>query len=158
MGDSDFYLISFSFQLSRDYFFPVSVLNQLRRNAVKALKQIREKRILSRPGAMIQTIPYFKTELDFEGNITNSLARRFYEKRGVKKIQPGAEAGGSLAGKRLMTLKYCVAYERGECLKNAPEAPKNLTLKNSRGVELILKIHCKDCQNEVFLKNDGKDH
>ncbi len=150
MGDSAFYPLSFKNKLNQAYFFKISVLNEMRRKALFFLEQKRRELYTGANSEKIQIIPYFEKKLTFEANVTNSLAKKFYLKRGVEKIDLGAEVGGNLKEKKLMTLKYCLWFERGQCLKKSA-VDKILILKQSKGRELKLLANCEKCENEVYL-------
>lgn len=72
-------------------FLSAKELNRLRRDLVQALADKRaadyQRSEETRPGP----VDYIDSVLDFRGNVTNRLARQFYEKRGVKEIAPGFE-------------------------------------------------------------------
>ena len=75
-------------------FVPVSVLNELRRQAVAALVEARLKshpRQSRRPARADAVYP--ETELGFEANVLNRLAEKFLRAHGVKSIKRGLEAG-----------------------------------------------------------------
>jgi len=156
MGGTSFYLSSLTFDVSQDYFFPIAFLNQLRREVLENLWLLKQNKVLKTEKPIINQEPYFKDCLELEGNVTNSLAHQFYTKRGVKKIEKGAEAGGNLKNKALMTLKYCLSYELGNCLKNAPQTQKKFFLKNAKGTVLELKLDCENCQNHIYFKKLSK--
>lgn len=42
-------------------------------------------------------------------------AREFYARHGVTSIESAAESGLDLAGKRVMTTKYCIKHQMGWC-------------------------------------------
>lgn len=153
MGDSPFYPLSFETHLSTPWFFPLSALNELRRSALNTLAAKRKESYERPHGPKIQIVPYFEKTLSFEHNVTNALARKFYQKRGVEQIEPGAEAGTELTGKKLMTLKFCLWYERGICLKEKP-GPAYFRLLNAKGMELELRPNCQNCVNELFFPPD----
>lgn len=118
LGEADFCLSGLELKLSASYFIPVSVLNELRRKALEKLEAVlaadykREERKLEKNSAR-----YPEKELDFTANILNAKALDFYRRHGVAKAEPAAESGLRMAGRPLMTLKFCLGHRLGLCPK-----------------------------------------
>ena len=93
-----------------------AVLNDLRRRAAAALEQ---KRLEEYRPVRVKTTggshPFPAEELDYSYNVSNHLARRFYERHGVKKIEPAFECSGDREKTILMKTKLCLKYETGNC-------------------------------------------
>jgi putative protease len=160
-GDEIFSVRKFSDELSQPFFFPVSVLNDARRNLAGVLEKNRET-AFPRKEIMIEknNIPYPETELDFTGNILNRLARRFYERHGVKILRPAAESGLDLTGETVMTTRYCLKYELGRCGK-FPITPEITSSDTSDFTEpyclddgkrkFRLEFDCAKCRMKIIL-------
>ena len=58
--------------------------------------------------------PYPEKELDYRGNVMNTLAEAFYRRHGVEQIAPAFEREAP-AGVALMFCKHCIRYSLGWC-------------------------------------------
>ncbi len=135
-------------------FVPVSVLNELRRNAVASLIQAR---IRSHPRG--QRLParaeasYPETELGFEANVANHAAEKFLRAHGVKSLARAVENGPMPPSARVMTCKYCLRHALKSCVKG--QAAQPLFLDDGEGVRLRLEFDCKACVMAVYAQNPG---
>lgn len=148
------------------YFLPVATINEMRRQVVAALV---EERIKAHRPKDIATekndTPYYKSELDYRANIVNKLAEQFYSRHGVTKMEHGLELTHDYEGKALMTTKYCLRYELGQCLKGKSPAQiasnrgvdkaycGNLYLRNNKNF-FLLKCNCAECEMQIELCTD----
>ena len=85
----------------------------------------------------------------------NSKAQEFYTRHGVKTIEPAAESGLDLRGRKVMTTKYCLGYQLGACprLKPRNKLPEPLHLVDDQGMEFPLRFNCADCVMEVYFRS-----
>lgn len=153
LGDTDFYTDSPEISLKTIPFIPVSTINEIRRNLIEKLDVERRKaytREEFKPAP--NSFPYPEKRLDYRGNVLNRYAEAFYRRHGVEDVQPAAESGVDLRGKRVMTTKYCIRHQLGICAKNAPkEAYKeSLCLVDENGRRFELKFDCKKCEMNVY--------
>lgn len=140
-------------------FVPSSTLNELRR---KAVEQLTNERILHfRPkdsGFVPNTLPYFEESIDYRANIVNDKAESFYMHHGVKCIERGLEETNDYRDKALMTTKYCLRYELGQCLKCkcnkdiAADYRGELFLVNN-GSRFRLVFDCQRCEMQIIAKS-----
>lgn len=112
-----------------EWFVPVSLAAELRREGLEALRKARlgrpiEHRILPDNGGR-----YPFERISAEENVTNRLAEAFYRKHGVEQIEPGLELSDSMVGHRVMQSAYCIRREIGECLKEHPRLKGDLWLE-----------------------------
>ena len=157
LGGTPFEINNISIETKQQYFLPASMLNELRRKAVEALQ---EKRIdTNRPAdtiLVLNDIPYFQTTVDGRANIVNAKAETFYRRHGVTTIergpdQPGVEFKDDFP---LMTTKYCLRYELGQCLMHkcnktvSPDYAGDLFLYNN-GNKFRLSFDCKKCEMQI---------
>ena len=99
---------------------------------------------------MLNKVDYPIKELDFKGNVLNKSAKEFYEKRGVKIKETGAESGINLSKKTVMTTKYCLRYQFGLCKKlNPASVDEELVLIGESGKEFDLRFNCRYCYMEI---------
>jgi 23S rRNA 5-hydroxycytidine C2501 synthase len=163
LGGTGFECLEITFDLPLVPFLPVAALNGLRRCALEALAAAREQqrpRLPARaapvPGAAFPT-----STLSFEGNVLNRQAEAFYRRYGVTKIEPAAESGLDMAGRKVMTTRYCLRQQLGACRKYPlapPAAPTRLneplTLLDEQGVRYPLRFNCTLCVMEVYYQED----
>lgn len=157
LGEAAFYLAGLEIKLSEPYFIPVSALNDLRRKALEKLEAAlsagykREERKIEKNKA-----PYPEKELDFTANILNAKAMDFYKRHGVAKALPAAESGLRMAGRTLMTLKFCLGHRLGLCPKakgrDAAGVPGPLYLEDAEGRIFRLDFDCAACLMTVRLE------
>ena len=154
-GDSIFRITNVTIQVTSLPFMPISGINQLRRellqqhetNRVSSYKRVEKRRVTSNH-------PYPENEIGYHGNVLNNLAKKFYERHGTKVTQPAYETGVPAKGDLVMTTKYCLRYELGDCLKNRAtvnkQLPSTLFLENN-GQKLALEFDCKRCEMMIKL-------
>ena len=154
LGGTAFECTSVEIAVEPPPFLPVAVLNQLRRDAVDQLVAAREA---ARPrptgGAVRNAVPFPKKTLSYEGNVLNQLAERFYRRHGVESIEPAAESGLDLAGRKVMTTKYCLRYQLNACPRqpNHVRLPEPLHLLDEQGLSFPLRFNCAECVMEVYF-------
>ncbi len=154
-GDSMFTINKVDIETSSIPFLPVSRINSLRRELLAALEEKRVNNYQRETKHHIQTQhPYPEKELKFSGNVVNSFARKFFERHGCKVVQEGYELIDATPGDTVMTTKYCLRYEMGDCLKDrAPkekQLPAKLFLENN-GKNLALEFDCNRCEMKIKL-------
>lgn len=157
LGGTPFETSNITIETRQQYFLPASMLNELRR---KAVEELETKRITAnRPTDTIlalNDIPYFQTTVDGRANIVNDKAEAFYRRHGVTTIergpdQPGVEFKYDFP---LMTTKYCLRYELGQCLMHkcnktvSPDYASDLFLYNN-GNKFSLSFDCKKCEMQI---------
>ncbi|PKO00455.1 MAG: collagenase-like protease [Chloroflexi bacterium HGW-Chloroflexi-4] len=160
LGETDFVCTDLKVVITPTPFLAASWLNDLRRTAVEALTNARE---FQRPEVSGEIIPndtqYPVKELTYLGNVLNEKAAAFYNRHGVTSIEPAAESGMDLRGRKVMTTKYCLRYELDACLKekNAKVLQEPLTLVDENGRKLRLKFDCVACEMHVFFERSSNN-
>ncbi len=134
-------------------FLPVTALNRLRR---EALDNLRAARLAARPrpaaAAVPNNVPYPETELSWRANVLNAKAEAFYRRHGVRRIEPAAESGLDLAGRPVMTMRYCVREQLGMCPRNGGAPVREpLAFIDYRGRRLELSFDCGRCSVELVF-------
>lgn len=160
LGGTHFSCDGFKTEVSQSYFFPVSTLNVLRREAVEKLETARIEQIPRPSGAAIKNdFSFPENRLTFLGNILNRKAEAFYRRHGVEEIEWAAESGLSLNGRKVMTTRYCLMQELGWCdgvaKSNLPELP--LFLVDEENHRFQLKFCCDRCEMEIYLEKQGRE-
>lgn len=141
-GETIFDLTDVKFSDDEVRFVPVSVLNELRREAFQQLDTERLKHYRRR-----QRLPedpnvrFPKTVLEGDENVVNSLAERFYRDHGVTRIEPGYDLRSDLKGVDVMRMRYCIRRELGMCLRDKPDYTGKLYLRHGT----FLHELCFDC-------------
>ena len=155
LGETEFTCSDLHIQIDPLPFLPVSFLNDLRRAAVTALQNTRSEQRpqLRSAGIVPNSVPYPLKEISYLGNVLNEKAAAFYRRHGVEKIEPAAESGLDMTGRKVMTTKYCLKFELGACPRHNGEKKLSepLTLVDSEGHRLELKFNCRECVMEVFF-------
>lgn len=152
-GDTEFVCAGVAITWAEAWFLPLSALNGLRREVLAHLAQARaQNRPRLQGGVLKNSAPYPQPELTFEGNVLNRQAAAFYRRHGVGRIEPAAESGLEMAGRRVMTTRYCLKHQLGWCHKEgqsaAPAEP--LFLVDDDGRRFKLHFNCAACQMEIY--------
>ncbi|MFR9649606.1 MAG: U32 family peptidase [Rikenellaceae bacterium] len=148
-GDTEFRVVDIEI-IGEPLFIASSQLSQLRREALLSLREQRLKSLEpNTPFVENRDVIYPTTTLSGEGNVTNSLARKFYSSHGVTQIDKGWDVASSLSGARLMQSRYCIRHEIGECLKEGSKLTEELFLVHGRD-RFKLEFNCKKCQMNIY--------
>lgn len=163
LGGTPFSLGDLNLSALPPLFVPASALNELRRQGVAQLCQARIEHY--RPTDCTTTpneVPYFQTTLHSPANVVNHAAQRFYERHGAKVAEWGLEVTGDYADKALMTSKYCLRYELGQCLRHKCNTQVDnayqgdLYLVNN-GKQFRLEFDCRQCEMHIYADNPTKE-
>jgi putative protease len=159
LGNTNFVANEIYFQTTQAWFLPASVVNNLRREAIEKLEQVR-KTGYQRPQPKSPAAPpaiFPEDTLSYLANVYNQKARHFYEKHGVKLIASAYESNKELGEVPLMITKHCLRFSHGMCPKEAKGVigvqgtvtaePMTLINGNDR---FTLKFDCKPCEMHVM--------
>ena len=144
-GGTPFHCEQVIMEWSRPYFVPVSQLNELRRTTLDRLIIARDQnRPVKRSTIERNDAPYPETSLSFRGNALNAKATAFYRRHGVTEIEPAAESGIDLAGRTVMSTRYCIKDELGWCPHQGsqPRPAEPLHLVDEAGHRYRLHFRC----------------
>jgi putative protease len=158
LGASEFECVYLRSDLAQPRFVPLGTLNALRRGVLDGLMDERLKNYPRRlGGAQRNNAPFPAHKLGFEGNVLNERARDFYRRHGVGEIEPAAESGLDLHGRRVMTTRHCLKHHFGWCKTypnpKAPPIPapqEPLALMDEEGRKFPLRFNCAACVMEVI--------
>ncbi len=156
LGDTIYELTALDDRLG-DIFVPAKALTGLRRAAIDALD--RAWRIMYRPAqratASLSPDVLAGLSLDYHANVANKMAAAFYKSHGAEVLERAVEVQSSPAAeKRVMTTRYCIRRELGQCLR------KNCSEKALPAGDLYLtapvgrfRVHfdCPNCQMQIYL-------
>ncbi len=154
MGGTEFACAGIELEAGPVPFVPVAALNAVRRDVLARLSEARER---NRPRAEGRidpnTAPFPERELTYLGNVLNRKAGAFYRRHGVEKIEPAAESGLDLRGRKVMTTRYCILHQLGLCLRegSTEDFAEPLALIDDEGRRLELRFDCARCEMEVSL-------
>lgn len=153
LGDTIFYSKSLEI-LSVPYFIRVKDLNQMRRDLVCDLEELKKNSIkyevpkrLSEKRQESENILYPEENLDFSANISNQMAKAFYEKHGVKSFDTAFETSRNQNVSFLMHSRHCVLKDAGLCRRNNSEG--RFVIKG-RNHSFEIFTDCKRC--EMYLR------
>ncbi|MEJ2207654.1 MAG: DUF3656 domain-containing protein, partial [Anaerolineae bacterium] len=123
MGGTPFTAVDVDLAWSQPYFLPVSTLNELRREALDRLIEVREANRPRMPGVVERNdVPYPETTLTYRGNVLNRQAEAFYRRHGVAEIEPAAESGLDMGGRVVMRTRYTASSISLACAAASPLA------------------------------------
>jgi 23S rRNA 5-hydroxycytidine C2501 synthase len=155
-GESIFDIEDVKTNFSMPLFFPVKIINELRRKTLKILekertgKQIIENReSVHRGGLKNENYLLDKTKLDYRFNVVNKLSKQFYIELGAEEIEDGFELQNDFTGMTLMACKYCIKEELGFCTLTDNEKPEEPLYLLSGNKKYKLVFNCKECMMEI---------
>lgn len=177
LGDSVYTLTSLTLNTPYNWFVPVSVLNNLRREVLSKLSIKKRTRIPhTRPQSIsLPTLPTNEQNLGFKANILNSEAAKFYEKHGAKNITAAFETRNKTltntcnnATTQLYTQKiphltdetevliskHCLRYCFNMCPLRHKKKPQDMYLEIGSAL-FKLDFDCKKCL--MYLKGPIKN-
>ncbi|MFZ4648117.1 MAG: peptidase U32 family protein [Patescibacteria group bacterium] len=157
LGETIFYCQEVELKWKQEKFFSRSVLNEARRELVEKLMSLREKSYVREELVVKRSdAKYHLKEADFNFNVSNDLAREFWENHGVTIKEDALELqmrnGKKPLGKVLMTCKHCLKKEFGYCPKSEKSKSglrEPLSLEKE-GKRYPLRFDCRKCQMEVL--------
>ena len=143
---------------TQNWFLPISKINEMRRTVYDQLSAIRLVNYKREEHQIVKTNhPFPVNQLDFTYNVSNKMARKFYERHGVTEIEKAFELQWDPGKSRVMTTKYCIKYELEKCPKYHKDTMETklkepLVLKQGE-LEYKLKFNCKPCEMEIWEKD-----
>ena len=157
-GNTPFIVDNLEAEFTENWFLPISKVNEIRREVLEQLIDIRVKEYHREEFQIVKTDhDYPVKQLDFMYNVSNKMARAFYKRHGVTEIEKAFELQWDPGKARVMTTKYCVKYELGKCARfqrdtMGEKLVEPLTLKHGEN-EYKLKFNCKPCEMEIWEKD-----
>jgi putative protease len=151
LGQTEFECVNIYVGTQNSYFIQPKLLNQLRREIVNKLLTERAVRYPKLKNTEPQEPkPYPEKQVYFNGNILNHKAEAFLKKHGVEVMEPAAESGLDMHGRKIFTGKYCLKYQFGLC---SPEnKDKTYYLVNNQKDRLAVRSNCEGCETEIYLE------
>ena len=154
LGNTPFEAKETIISMTKNFFVPSSLLNEMRREAVEKLminRRIRYQRQYIKRTVYENNVSYPWQKLDYTANVLNIKAEEFYKKHGVDIVEFAFEKE-TRDDVPLMYTKHCLRYSMGWCpihhKNNSPyKEPYYLVHKDQR---LRLSFDCKKCQMLVY--------
>lgn len=136
-------------------FFPMSVLNEIRRELYRKLEKAREEAYEPEEYEIEQTeSPYIREELPYQENIINSYSKEFFRFHQVKSMEEGPESRIDMLGKQVMSTKYCIRNQMGMCNEDKKENTP-LYLVDEEKNQLKCTFACERCGMNIYLQKRG---
>jgi collagenase-like PrtC family protease len=152
-GDTPYFVSEVETNGTEKFFFQASALNAMRRDLLDRITEARKKKIKNNLVIQPNSYPYPVKEIGYEGNISNQLARQFYQRHGVENPDQAFEKQADIQGKTVMTTKHCLKFQMGFCPKYGGKKPLNFSepFSLNDGVhELRLDFDCLQCVMKVI--------
>lgn len=143
-GESDFYIINMKIN-SELPFMPVSRINDLRREAFKALIEERLKNYKREIPKKLNYTQYYKDSVDYRANVHNKTAKEFYEQCGCRVEEMSLETKLPQKQVELMRTKHCIKFALGMC-----KSPLEFILRDEYGKIYPLLFDCVNCEMAVL--------
>jgi putative protease len=153
-GNTPFEVGEVNVEFSSEWFVPSSLLSDMRRSLCEELiKRHNEEDSREDMRLADNAIPFVEDELDYKGNVSNSHAKAFYMKHGVKSIMPAFE-NEPVDNAVVMFCKHCIKFSLGWCTKSgAKHAFKEpFYLVSGDGKRFRLSFDCKECMMKVIAE------
>ena len=155
-GDTIFKVQNIAIELSDNFFIPLSLLSDWRRQIIEEFTKLVSISYDNNKykKEFIQTdIPYPCTEIDYKGNVMNTKALEFYKQHKCKVTEKAFEIT-SKENVPLMFTKHCIKYALGMCHKNRLKNIDNIYTEPFELVykDIILKLEfdCKRCEMKIL--------
>lgn len=143
------------------YFIPSSLLAELRRSSIEGLtlcQAIADTKTSVTPG--VHRAEHWQPEYKsypYIYNISNHLAREFYQEQGLNEIDDAFEtsARAKSAQPLIMQCRHCMRYSLGYCVKRGGKQPvwrEPLFLQLPDGRRFRLQFNCSECQMNVYAE------
>lgn len=157
LGSTVFVLTDLVCDCKEKYFYPNSVLAEMRRKCCERL----EEELLSKNSAvhsqkLSKPSEYIIDKADYRENISNSLSEEFYRSMGVSVEQKALETSPIRGETELMRSKNCIRYNLGQCLqrdKLSKGFEGRLFLKDNRHT-YRLEFDCSSCTMSLWSIDD----
>ncbi len=153
-GETMFEVTGVEFNWDPPLFFPVSVINGIRREFLAFFEEFRSvslPRLI--PGKRDPRAVYPVSVVTWLGNVSNGLARQFYQKHGVSQVEPAVEISRDFTGRRLMTMKHCLKYQMGFCPADKPESPppwQEPLFLSDENRRYRIEFDCRECRMNLI--------
>lgn len=154
-GNTPFNAQRIDIDFSSNWFIPASVLADLRRQAVDKLLSARKVTYKQEVATFRHTThPYPQSNLTYLGNVSNSLANKFYIDHKVNSVASAFELDNP-RDSVLMFTRHCLRYSMGWCpvyQKEKSPYTEPYYLELSDGKRFRLEFDCKKCEMKLLAE------
>ena len=153
-GNTPFEVGEVNVEFSSEWFVPSSLLSDMRRSLCEELiKRHNEEDSREDMRLADNAIPFVADELDYKGNVSNSHAKAFYMKHGVKSLMPAFE-NEPVDNAVVMFCKHCIKFSLGWCTKSGAKHSfkEPFYLVSGDGKRFRLSFDCKECMMKVIAE------
>ena len=155
LGGTIFVASSVEIDFTDNWFIPSSVVADMRRTAVEALKElkIQNSKLKFDSVSRIQNSKFKiqNSPLTYLANVANQRAAAFYRSCGATEVQPAYEISAP-RGATLMFCRHCLRYAMGWCPHRGGKLSpyrEPYTLVSADGARFKLEFDCKECIMKV---------
>ena len=155
LGGTIFVASSVEIDFTDNWFIPSSVVADMRRTAVEALKELKIENSKLKVGSVsrIQNSEFRiqNSPLTYLANVANQRAAAFYRSCGATEVQPAYEISAP-RGATLMFCRHCLRYAMGWCPHRGGKLSpyrEPYTLVSADGARFKLEFDCKACIMKV---------
>ena len=155
LGGTIFVASSVEIDFTDNWFIPSSVVADMRRTAVEALKElkIQNSKLKVDSVSRIQNSEFKiqNSPLTYLANVANQRAAAFYRSCGATEVQPAYEISAP-RGATLMFCRHCLRYAMGWCPHRGGKLSpyrEPYTLVSADGARFKLEFDCKACIMKV---------
>jgi putative protease len=153
-GNTPFEVENVAVEMNDNWFVPSSLLSDMRRTLCdKLLETCKETNKRADIRLNEKSVPFIVEKLDYRGNVSNKLAKSFYESHDVKELSPAFEVK-PVDKATVMFCKHCIKQSMGWCSKKGVKMPytEPLYLVSGDGRRFRLAFDCKECQMRVVAE------
>lgn len=153
-GNTPFEVDDVIVEFSDNWFVPSSLLSEMRRTLCNSLLvTCKENNKRADMSVNECCIPFIAEKLDYKGNVSNKLAKSFYESHNVAEISQAFELK-PVENATVMFCKHCIKQSMGWCSKCGAKMPyaEPLYLVSGDGRRFKLKFDCKECVMHVVAE------
>ena len=153
-GNTPFEVENVAVEMNDNWFVPSSLLSDMRRTLCdKLLETCKETNKRADIRLNEKSVPFIVEKLDYRGNVSNKLAKSFYESHDVKELSLAFEVK-PVDKATVMFCKHCIKQSMGWCSKKGVKMPytEPLYLVSGDGRRFRLAFDCKECQMRVVAE------
>jgi putative protease len=152
-GETAFKVKDININGNEKYFFQAGTLNNMRRQILSKLEDLRKQKSSFSKKFAKNNFPFPQESFHFENNVSNSLARQFYQRHGINDPGTTFEKLSKRSGFTLMTTKHCLKYQLGYCKKYGGKIPSTISeplFLNEGDLRFRLDFDCRNCLMKVI--------
>lgn len=151
LGDSIYLLKDLKLNTPYLHFVPVSIINDLRRELINKLYELKQARIIGNNEITTKDImlPVSEQNLGFKANIFNNEALKFYKEHGGKNLEIAYEAQKNLGEREVLVSKHCLRFCFNMCPLRHKVKPEDLYLEIGKAM-FKLNFDCKACKMSLI--------